>query len=70
MITKTAFNILVPEKYIATLKTKLFDYNSIESRWYKAPIYKYTLVKETSNITVTGHTGKNGHIVCIIYFGM
>lgn len=67
MITKTAFNILVPEKHIATLKTKLFDYDSIESRWYKAPIYKYTLVKETSNITVTGHGDEWSNGKAVIY---
>jgi len=48
-------SILIPEKVIAKIKTKLFDYNPVESRWYEAPIYKYELIKETKTKTVTGH---------------
>jgi len=59
--------ILTPEKYIAKLKSKFFEYKSIESRWYKAPIYKYTLVKETENITVTGHGKERSKGNAIIY---
>ncbi len=62
-----AFNIFVPEKHITTVKTKLFDYNSIKSRWYNAPIYKYTLVKETCTITVTGHGVEWSNGKAIIY---
>lgn len=57
--------ILTPEKYIAKIKSKLFNYNPIKPRWYNAPIYKYTLMKESEQITVVGH-GKewsNGEII-------
>ena len=58
-------SIIAPEHFIAKIKTKLFNYNPVEPRWYKAPIYKYELIKEKETITVTGH-GKewsNGNAV-------
>lgn len=60
-------NILIPEKFIAKIKTKLFNYNPIESRWYKAPIYKYELVKENETVTVTGHGKEWSEGTVIVY---
>ena len=60
-------SLIIPEKFIAKIKTKFFNYNPIESRWYEAPIYKYKLIKETKTITVTGHGKEWSNGKAVIY---
>lgn len=60
-------SILIPEKFIAKIKTNLFDYSPVESRWYKAPVYKYELIKENGTVTVTGHGQEWSKGTAVIY---
>ncbi len=60
-------SLRAPKSFISNFKSKLLNSNPIESRWYKAPIYKYKLIKETETITVTGHGQEWSNGNAIIY---
>lgn len=42
------------EKALGKLE-KAFGGDAIETRWYEAPLYEFTLEKEVSEVTVEGH---------------
>lgn len=42
------------KKFFGIVK-KTFGRDTIESRWYEAPLYEYTLEKEVSEVTAEGH---------------
>lgn len=42
------------KKFLGNVK-KVLGRNVIERRWYEAPLYKFTIEKEGSEITVEGH---------------
>lgn len=42
------------KKFLGKLK-KMAGKDAVESRWYEAPLYEYTLEKEVSEVTLEGH---------------
>lgn len=52
------------EKFLGKVE-KALGGDAIESRWYEAPLYEFTLEKEVSEVTVEGHDWewKDGDVV-------
>jgi len=45
---------MLVEKFLGKIE-KVFGGTAIESRWYEASVYEFTLEKELSEVTVEGH---------------